>query len=138
MIFQHTFQVKTQGRGTVNITPLLENLPARSGIENGICNIFIRHTSASLILCENADPDVRGDIEVFLSKLVPDGDAAYQHRTEGPDDMAAHIRSILTNSSLTLPVSKGCFVLGEWQGIYLYEHRYAPHNRSVFVTIYGE
>lgn len=138
MIYQQSIQLKTQGRGTINITSLLENLCEKSGISNGICNVFIRHTSASLILCENADPDVRSDLEAFLNKLVPDGAAVYQHNTEGPDDMAAHIRSILTDCSLTLPLCKGRFVLGEWQGIYLYEHRYEPHNRSVFVTIYGD
>ena len=138
MIYQNTLHIKTLGRGTTNITPLLAELPGKAGIINGICNIFIRHTSASLVLCENADPDVRADLESFLSKLVPDGDIAFQHDTEGPDDMPAHIRSILTDSSLTLPVSNGCFALGEWQGIYLYEHRYSPHERTVFVTLYGE
>ena len=138
MIYQDTLHIKTKGRGTINITSQLEAIAKRAGISSGICNIFIRHTSASLVVCENADPDVRTDLENFLNKLVPDGDTAYKHDTEGPDDMAAHIRSILTESSLTLPVSNGCFALGEWQGIYLYEHRYSPHNRSVFVTIYGE
>src|SRR5690554_4749284 len=105
MIYQDTIRIKTRGRGTVNITSRIESLIGDAGITNGVCNIFIRHTSASLVICENADPDVRDDLEKFLQKLVPDGDLAYKHDTEGPDDMPAHIRSILTESSLTLPVS---------------------------------
>lgn len=138
MIYQNTLHIKTRGRGTINITPLLAEFTTEAGITNGICNIFIQHTSASLILCENADPDVHADLERFMAKLVPDGDAAFQHDMEGPDDMPAHIRSILTDSDLTLPVSNGHFIMGKWQGVYLYEHRYSPHTRTVFVTIFGE
>lgn len=138
MIYQETITIRTAGRGTTNITPLLEQQLKQSGITTGICNVFIRHTSASLILCENADPAVRKDLETFLGALVKDGDAAFQHDTEGKDDMPAHIRSILTDSSLTLPVSHGHFMLGAWQGVYLYEHRYPGFHREVFITIYGE
>lgn len=138
MIYQQTITIKTSGRGTFNITSHLERELKHSGVNTGICNVFIRHTSASLVICENADPDVRKDLETFMSTLVKDGDSAFQHDTEGDDDMPAHIRSILTDSSLTLPVSHGHFMLGTWQGIYLYEHRYSGFNREVFVTIYGE
>jgi secondary thiamine-phosphate synthase enzyme len=97
--------------------------------------VFLQHTSASLILCENADPDVRRDLETLLSRLAPDGDPAYVHDAEGPDDMASHARSILTSNSLTIPVNGGKLMLGTWQGVYLYEHRTAPHQRSVLVTL---
>lgn len=138
MIHQETIHIKTGGRGTINITSLVNSISEKAGIRNGICHLFIQHTSASLILCENADPVVRNDLDHFLEKLVPDGDPEYQHDTEGPDDMAAHIRSILTNSSLTIPVSSGRVALGIWQGIYLYEHRTSGHNRSILITVYGE
>lgn len=138
MIYQETITIITPGRGTTDITPPLERQLKQSGITTGICNIFIQHTSASLILCENADPAVRVDLETFMSRLVKDGDPAFRHDTEGADDMSAHIRSILTDSSLTVPVSYGRFMLGTWQGIYLYEHRHSGLNRRVLITIYGE
>lgn len=138
MIYQETITVITPGRGTTDITPLLLRQLKQSGITTGICNIFIQHTSASLILCENADPAVRVDLETFMSSLVKDGDPAFRHDTEGADDMSAHIRSILTDSSLTVPVSHGRFMLGSWQGIYLYEHRHSGFNRRVLITLYGE
>jgi len=138
MIYQETITITTTGRGTTNITRQLEQQLKLSGITTGICNVFIRHTSASLILCENADPAVRKDFETFLCTLVKDGNAAFQHDTEGDDDMPAHIRSILTECSLTLPISDGHFMLGTWQGVYLYEHRYSGFHREVFITIYGE
>ena len=99
--------------------------------------MFLQHTSASLVLCENADPDVRADLETILARLVPDGDRAYRHDTEGPDDMAAHARTVLTASSLTLPVSGGRLALGTWQGVYLWEHRLTAHRRRVVVTVHG-
>ncbi|OGT73087.1 MAG: secondary thiamine-phosphate synthase [Gammaproteobacteria bacterium RIFCSPLOWO2_12_47_11] len=138
MIYQETVSIITPGRGTTDITPLLVRQLKQSGITTGICNIFIQHTSASLILCENADPAVRVDLETFMSSLVKDGDPAFRHDTEGADDMPAHIRSILTDSSLTVPVSQGRFMLGTWQGIYLYEHRHSGFNRRVLITLYGE
>jgi secondary thiamine-phosphate synthase enzyme len=97
--------------------------------------VFVHHTSASLILCENADPTVRHDLETFLVRLVPDGAPMFEHQDEGPDDMPAHVRSILTNMDLTLPVTDGRCALGTWQGVYLYEHRTQPHNRRVTVTV---
>lgn len=138
MVYQDSFTVRTPGRGTIELTGKVAGLLRIANITSGICNIFIRHTSASLILCENADPAVRTDLETFMSRLVRDGDTGFMHKTEGPDDMPAHIRSILTESSLTLPVSGGCLALGTWQGIYLYEHRYSPCRRQIMVTIYGE
>jgi secondary thiamine-phosphate synthase enzyme len=101
-------------------------------------NVFIAHTSASLTVCENADPTVQRDLEAFMARLVPDGDPLFRHTSEGPDDMPAHVRSVLTDSGLTLPVAGGRCKLGTWQGIYLWEHRNRPHQREVTVTVYGD
>jgi len=138
MIEQKILEFRTRGRGTTDITADVARAVAASGIRKGICTVFLQHTSASLVLCENADPDVRRDLETLLSRLAPDGDPAYVHDTEGPDDMAAHARSILTSNSLSIPVADGKLMLGTWQGLYLYEHRTAPHARSVAVTVMGE
>ena len=137
MVYQQTLEFRTRGRGTTDITADVDRVVAASGIAKGLCNVFLQHTSASLILCENADPDVRKDLEMLLSRLAPDGDPAYVHDTEGPDDMAAHARSVLTSNSITVPVSEGKMMLGTWQGVYLYEHRYAGHARSVVATVTG-
>ena len=137
MIHQTTLEFRTRGRGTTDITAEVQRTVAASGIAKGLCTVFLQHTSASLVLCENADPDVRRDLETLLSRLAPDGDPAYVHDTEGPDDMAAHARSILTSNSVTIPVTDGKLMLGTWQGLYLYEHRTAPHARSVVVTVMG-
>jgi secondary thiamine-phosphate synthase enzyme len=131
-------EFRTRGRGTTDIAAEVARAVAASGIKKGICTVFLQHTSASLVLCENADPDVRRDLETLLSRLAPDGDPAYLHDTEGPDDMAAHARSILTSNSIAIPVADGKLMLGTWQGLYLYEHRTAPHSRSVVVTVIGE
>ena len=138
MIHQATLEFRTRGRGTTDITAEVARAVAASGIRTGTTTVFLQHTSASLVLCENADPDVRRDLETLLSRLAPDGDPAYVHDTEGPDDMAAHARSILTSNNLTIPVAKGTLMLGTWQGLYLYEHRQAGHSRSVVVTVIGE
>jgi len=138
MIEQTILEFRTRGRGTTDIGADVARVVAASGIKKGMCTIFLQHTSASLILCENADPDVRRDLETLLSRLAPDGDPAYVHDTEGPDDMAAHARSILTSNSLSIPVAEGKLMLGTWQGIYLYEHRHAGHVRSAVVTIMGK
>lgn len=138
MIFQQMVPVKTQGRGTYNITKDVKNAVAAADTKAGMCNIFIQHTSASIILCENADPTVRKDLEAFMIRLVPDGDAIFQHVMEGDDDMPAHIRTILTQSSLSIPVVNGHCALGTWQGIYLWEHRTHPHRRQVIVTVQGD
>ena len=137
MIFQKTLEFRTRGRGTTDITADVQRVVAESGIQQGLCNVFLQHTSASLILCENADPDVRKDLEMLLQRLAPDGDPAYVHDTEGPDDMAAHARSVLTSNSLNIPVSGGRLMLGTWQGIYLYEHRHVPHERTVVIALMG-
>lgn len=138
MTSQQELVVATQGRGTYDLSADVQDVVAASGIKVGMCHIFIRHTSASLMLCENADPAVRLDLETFMSRLVPDGDPMFTHTAEGPDDMPAHVRSILTQSDLNLPVSAGQCTLGTWQGIYLWEHRLAPHTRHVVVTVQGE
>ena len=138
MIHQATLEFRTRGRGTTDITFQVERVVAASGIRRGTVTVFLQHTSASLVLCENADPDVRRDLETLLSRLAPDGDPAYVHDAEGPDDMASHARSILTSNSLTIPVADGKLMLGTWQGLYLYEHRHAGHARSVVVTVMGE
>ena len=138
MVYQHTLQLDTAGRGSYLITDAVQQQVRQSGISTGLCHVFLRHTSASLMLCENADPDVRSDLERFMQRLVPDGDALFTHTAEGPDDMAAHIRNILTHSELTLPVSNGHCAAGTWQGLYLWEHRHAGHRRQITVTVYGE
>lgn len=136
-MYQQSFQVSTSGRGTYDITHEVEQIIVRSGANTGICNIFIHHTSASLVLCENADPAVRTDLERFMSTLVPDGDPMFNHTMEGSDDMPAHIRSILSKMDLTIPVTNGRSALGTWQGIYLWEHRISAHNRRITVTVMG-
>jgi secondary thiamine-phosphate synthase enzyme len=127
--------VETHGRGTYEITSQVSLAVAAAGVEIGLCHLFCAHTSASLMFCENADPDVLRDMETFMRDLVPDGDPRFVHTAEGPDDMPAHVRSVLTQSSLTVPVSSARLLLGTWQGIYLWEHRTAPHRRRVVVTI---
>lgn len=137
MFVQETLFVATQGRGSLNITEDVQAVAAASGIKLGLCHVFVAHTSASLMLCENADPTVRQDMETFMAQLVPDGDPMFLHQDEGPDDMAAHARTILTHSDLTLPVSNGRCALGIWQGVYLWEHRTHSHRRKVVVTVSG-
>ncbi len=138
MLNQQKLQFSTTGRGTYNITHQITEAIEKSGIHSGICHIFIQHTSASLILCENADRTVREDLDNYMTKLVKDGDSLYKHNDEGPDDMAAHIRTILTQSSLSIPVQNGRCDLGIWQGIFLWEHRTHAHKRNIAVTIMGE
>jgi secondary thiamine-phosphate synthase enzyme len=133
-----TLTIATHGRGTYDITSKVQRVVEQSGIRVGLCNVFIHHTSASLIICENADVEVQRDLERFLARLVPDGDPLFRHRDEGPDDMPAHVRSVLTQTSLCVPVGGGAMLLGTWQGIYLYEHRHAEHGRRVTVTVQGE
>ncbi len=135
---QYSLNIQTQGRATINISAEIEQLVDKSAFETGLCHIFIAHTSASLIITENADSNVRRDLENFISRLVQDGDPAYLHNQEGPDDMSAHIRSILTQSEITIPICKGRLATGIWQGIYLWEHRTSPHLRSLTVTLQGD
>ena len=138
MIRQRELTVQTRGRGSYDISADLQAFVRESGVDAGLCSVFICHTSASLMLCENADPDVRRDLETFMSRTVPDGDPMFSHTAEGPDDMPAHVRSVLTQSDLNLPVRDGRCALGTWQGVYLWEHRLAPHRRRVIVTLHGE
>jgi len=138
MIVQRELEIRTKGRGTYEFSGDVQDAVRGSGIRTGICHVFVRHTSASLMLCENADPAVLRDLEYFMGRCVPDGDPNYTHTAEGEDDMAAHIRSVLTQSDLNLPVRDGRCALGTWQGVYLWEHRYAPHTRRVVVTIHGD
>jgi len=138
MVFQQQLSFHTQPRSTANITVDVQDIVAKSGIGTGTCHVFVQHTSASLMLCENADPDVRRDLETYMQHIVPDGDPMFLHQDEGPDDMSAHIRTVLTNPDLTMPVSAGQCDLGIWQGIYLWEHRTQRHSRKVIVTVMGE
>jgi len=138
MIAQQCLTIATRGRGTYDITRDVEQSVRKSGLAAGTCHIFVHHTSASLVLCENADPMVRRDLEAFMARLVPDGDPLFDHTQEGPDDMPAHVRAILTKMDLTLPVSGRRCALGTWQGIYLYEHRAHAQHRRVTVTVSGE
>lgn len=137
MAYREETQVETRGRSIVDITSFVARAVERSGIETGLATVFVHHTSASLFVNENADPDVRRDLEAFLSRLVPDGDPLYTHTAEGPDDMSAHVRTLLTSTSLGIPVHRGRPDLGTWQGIYLWEHRQRAHRRRVSVTVVG-
>jgi secondary thiamine-phosphate synthase enzyme len=128
--------VSTKGRGFTELTKDLSSVVRDSGIADGVCNVFIPHTSASLIAGENWDQSVRRDLEAFMSRLAPDGDPRHEHDVEGPDDMPAHIRSVLTQTSIVIPVAAGDLQLGRWQGIYLWEHRTIPHDRRVIVTVW--
>ncbi len=132
-----SIRVATDGRGTYDITAEVQAAVRRAGVTTGVCQVFVHHTSASIILCENADPAVRRDLEAFFIRLVPDGDRLFEHTDEGPDDMPAHVRTILTQVSLQLPVAGGRCDLGTWQGLYLYEHRHAPHRRRLTITVIG-
>lgn len=137
MIFQTQFVVRASRRGTHAITSQVQAAVRESGAGTGLANIFVHHTSASLIINENADPAVQRDLDAFLTRLVPDGDAIFTHTDEGPDDMSAHVRTVLTASSLSVPITQGRLALGTWQGIYLFEHRMGPHQRKVSVTVIG-
>lgn len=130
-------EVATRGRGFTDLTAELRAATQQSGLREGLASVFVHHTSASLFINENADPAVRRDLEAFMARLVPDGDPLFSHVAEGPDDMPAHVRSVLTATSLTVPVADGRPALGTWQGLYLWEHRSAPHRRRVTITLLG-
>ncbi len=138
MLHQEQLQFATRGRGSYDITTEIQTIVARSGVRRGLCHVFVHHTSASLMLCENADPAVRHDLETFMQNLVPDGDPMFRHDQEGPDDMPAHVRTVLTQTGLSIPVRDGRCALGTWQGVYLWEHRTAGHRRHLTVTVQGE
>jgi secondary thiamine-phosphate synthase enzyme len=137
MAWQKTFEIRTCGRGTTDITAEVARLAAASGIATGVAHVFVQHTSCSLMITENADPDVLRDLETLAKRWAPDGDPAYRHDTEGDDDMAAHARSLLTGTSVSVPVGGGRLMLGTWQGIYLWEHRTHAHTRTIVVTVSG-
>lgn len=130
-----TLSVSTNGTGLYEITDDVSGFVNSCKVDFGLCVVFIRHTSASLTIQENADPSVRRDLEAWLNRLVPEKDPLYTHTAEGPDDMPAHIKSILTNCSLSIPILDGGLVLGTWQGVYVWEHRRQPHRRSVIVQV---
>lgn len=135
---QKSLIISTKGRGLINITNQIVDVVHAESIKIGICHIFLHHTSASLIIGENADPSVLSDLEVFMERLVPDGDLVYSHTAEGPDDMPAHIRSVLTTNSISIPITQHKIALGQWQGIFLWEHRIKPNERKITVTLLGE
>ena len=132
------FSVSTKGRGIYAISNKVESWVQNQNIRSGLLTLFIPHTSASLLIQENADPDVLKDLDLFFNRLVPDGDPLYDHQAEGPDDMPAHIRSALTQTQLSIPIRNKEMALGIWQGIYLFEHRIHPHNRNVLLHLLGE
>ena len=132
-----SFQVRTRGKGTYEVSSQVGAIVAASGITTGQCTVFVRHTSASLIFMENADPSARTDLHGFFNRLVPENEPWFIHTCEGPDDMPSHIRMVLTGCSLTIPVLTGDLALGTWQGIFLFEHRDAPHTREIAVSVVG-
>jgi secondary thiamine-phosphate synthase enzyme len=134
-MFQTEIDVTTKGRGTYELTARVADAVRSAHVTTGLCHVFTTHTSASLMICENADADVRRDLETFMADLAPDGDPRFVHTAEGPDDMPAHVRSILTTSDLTIPIKDGELARGTWQGVYLWEHRHHGHRRRVLVTI---
>lgn len=137
MVHQASFHIPTRGRGTIEITTEVAKLVAQSGVTCGLAHVFVRHTSCSVVITENADSAVRRDLETLAQRWAPDGDPAYVHDTEGADDMAAHARSILSGVSVSVPCAEGKLLLGTWQGIYLWEHRAEPHRREICVTVIG-
>lgn len=137
MAHQEIFSIQTRGRGMTDITRQVADVARRGGALTGIAHVFVRHTSCSLLITENADPDVRRDLETLARRWAPDGDPAYRHDLEGEDDMAAHARSVLSGSSVTVPLAGGGLLLGTWQGIYLWEHRTHAHTREIVVTLAG-
>ena len=135
---EHRLEVKTGGKGLVEITRPVAAWVEAQAMTTGLLTLFCRHTSASLVIQENADPDVQRDLAAFFKRLVPDGDKLFVHTTEGPDDMPAHVKAALTQTTLTVPIAQGRMALGTWQGIYLFEHRTAPHTRGILVHVIGE
>ena len=136
-VYQELLEVRTAGRGLVDVTEAVQHVVGAASIKMGLCTVFCRHTSASLVIQENADPSVRRDLETLAARWAPDADPAYRHDTEGGDDMAAHARSLLAGTSVTVPVGGGELLLGTWQGIYLWEHRTGAQARRVVVTVVG-
>ena len=136
-VMSHQFTVETSGKGTYELTDQVEEFVSRSKINNGVVTVFVQHTSCSLVLMENAAPAARRDLEAFFERLVPENDS-YEHDDEGPDDSTSHIRMVLTGNSQTVPIIEGKLQFGTWQGIFLFEHRRAPHRRRVVVSVIGD
>lgn len=132
-----SFEVRTRGRGSYEITDEVARLVRASGVREGIVTVFVRHTSASLVIFENADPSARADLHEFLDRVAPDGEDWHVHTLEGPDDTASHLRMAVTRTSETVPIARGSMALGTWQGIFLLEHRHAPHRREIVVSVVG-
>ena len=133
----HSFTVATRGKGTYEITDEVARVVSESGVQTGTVTVFIQHTSASLVIYENADPSARADLHQFFEELVPEDEEYYVHTAEGPDDTTSHLRMVLTRTSEVVPIGRGQMQLGTWQGIFLFEHRAAPHRRTIVVTIIG-
>ncbi len=133
-----TFSIRTHGKGTTEITREVAGIVSRAGVGNGTVTVFVKHTSASLVIMENADPSARRDLELFFDKLVPETTPWFIHTQEGPDDMPSHIRMALTRTSEVIPIMDGRMTLGTWQGIFLFEHRRDPHRREIAVSVIGE
>ena len=138
MWHQQKIQLTTNGRESIEISDQVAGIVRESGVQTGLAHVFVQHTSASIMLTENADPSVRVDLETLFARIAPDADPAYRHNYEGDDDMAAHGRSVLTTNDITVPIADGELALGTWQGLYLWEHRYQPHHRNIMITIQGE
>lgn len=132
-----SFEVRTRGRGSYEITDDVARLVRAAGVREGIVTVFVRHTSASLVIFENADPSARADLHEFLDRVAPDGEDWHVHTLEGPDDTASHLRMAVTRTSETVPIARGSMTLGTWQGIFLLEHRHAPHRREIVVSVVG-
>lgn len=133
-----TFTVRTRGKGTYEITDEVARIVAESGVKTGMVNVFIQHTSASLVIYENADPSAREDLHAYFERLVPEDDPDWVHTLEGPDDTTSHLRMALTRTSETIPILMGRMALGTWQGVFLFEHRRAPHSRHIIVSVVGD
>ena len=136
-VHQGTLDISTRGRGLTDLTAKIASVVEASGVKTGLCVVFVQHTSASLVIQENADPAVRRDMEKWIARIAPEDATAYEHDDEGPDDMPAHLRAAMTNISETIPVSHGRLALGTWQAIYLWEHRKSPHTRTIVVHVHG-
>ena len=138
VVFQRTIELPPTRRGLHDVTDRVAQVVEKSDVTTGLCHVFLQHTSASLLIQENADPRVLADLDAWFTRMAPDGDARWTHRDEGPDDMPSHVRSALTQPSLTIPVMDGRLALGTWQAVYLFEHRLAPHRRRLVVTVQGD
>jgi secondary thiamine-phosphate synthase enzyme len=136
-VHQDTLDIPTRGRGLVDVTARIAGVVSASGVKTGLCTVFVQHTSASLVVQENADPAVRRDMEKWIARVAPEDPRAYEHDAEGPDDMPAHLRATLTRTSEVVPVTAGRLALGTWQAIYLWEHRKSPHTRTIVVHVQG-